>query len=255
MLPVLTIIMILCNIIISLLPYSVLGWSHSPIISSYLRGSSSTLRRCTHCFASFDFSSPSEWDTFYQQEKESNEDAIEWHSSIPLEKIASFVPEGSKCLVPGCGNSKLPQVILSQVPDVSITLLDSSQTCINQLKEEYGSSIADYHCGDATKLSDLFPFPTAQNNQDKFDIIIDKGLSDAILCGEGWNGPLERLCKEASAILKDETGQYLLISYRLPKSTQAFLQEVGQEVGLEWQFELPDSNNRVSVSRARKQRH
>lgn len=228
------------------LPSSLFGWAYAPTISSTFGRAWPSEISLTRCFASFDFSSPSEWDSFYQEEEEKKDDAIEWHSSIPLERIASFVPHGSKCLIPGCGNSKLPKVILSQVPDVRVSLLDSSGTCINQLKEEYGSVIADYRCGDATKLSNLYG--------EQFDILVDKGLSDAILCGEGWNSPLRRLLEEASSILKNETGQYLLISYKLPKSTQEFIQEVGQEVGLEWQFELPDSNSRVSVSRARKQK-
>ena len=110
----------------------------------------------------------------------------------------------------------------------------------------------EYHCGDATTtLSSL-----AIN--EKFDIIIDKGLVDAILCGEGWNGPLKKLMKEASDCLGTTKhgggGKYLLVSYKMPTSTKEFLIEVGQEVGLKfWDFDLPDySNQRVSVSLASK---
>jgi hypothetical protein len=192
--------------------------------------------------ASFDFSSQAEWENFYKLEEETQQEAIEWHSSISLESIASFVPPGSRCLIPGCGNSKLPQAILSAVKDVQIVLLDSSQICLNQLEKEYGQKM-EYHCGDATKLSEVM-------NGEKFDIIIDKGLSDVILCGEGWNGPLKALSQEAANNIKTD-GLYLLISYRLPKSTQEFLDQAGLENGLEWEFDLPEhSNNRVSVSLA-----
>eukprot|EP00980_Cylindrotheca_fusiformis_P004640 scaffold991_cov128-Cylindrotheca_fusiformis.AAC.12 len=235
----------LSNSFLLLLPCTVFGWSLSSIVSSNL-GIFPTKEVLTARFASFDFSSTSEWDTYYQEE---GEEAIEWHSSISLETVASLIPPGSRCLVPGCGNSKLPQVILSQVPDCRVALLDSSQTCIDQLREEYGSSISDYFCGDATKLSQYYP---AQDGEEKFDIIIDKGLSDAILCGEGWNDPLKRLFEEAATVLKEDTGLYVLISYKLPKSTQEFIREVGKDVGFEWQFELPDSNNRVSVSIAQR---
>jgi hypothetical protein len=116
---------------------------------------------------------------------------------------------------------------------------------LNQLEEVYGSSV-EYTCGDATKLSSLW-------DEKQFDIIVDKGLSDAILCGEGWNGPLAKLFQDAATVLRKGTGIYLLISYKLPSSTKEFLMEVGDEVGLEWEFDLPDSNHRVSVSMARKQ--
>lgn len=147
----------------------------------------------------------------------------------------------------------------------------------------------DYVCGDATQLSQYFsPFVGSNDsdenyngdsvvNQDRighkdptdqstsFDIIIDKGLTDAILCGEGWDGPLEKLLHESAKVLSTKTGKYLLISYKLPSSTKQFLVTVGKTVGLEWEFdfelpsaavsrETPDRKayQRVSVAMARR---
>ena len=132
----------------------------------------------------------------------------------------------------------------------------------------YGSNV-ECVCGDATELSKLNLSSktssghvgdrsiddniTGQSSQDKFDIIIDKGLTDAILCGEGWNGPLKKLFREASGVLRAR-GRYLLISYRLPSSTKDFLVRIGKSVGLEWEFDIPDDSNlRVSVSVAVKE--
>ena len=75
------------------------------------------------------------------------------------------------------------------------------------------------------------------SQQLSFDIIIDKGLTDAILCGEGWDGPLEKVLYESAKILSMGTGRYLLISYQLPSSTKEFLVNVGKDVGLEWEFD------------------
>jgi hypothetical protein len=199
------------------------------------------IRPDTKRSASFDFSAPSEWDTFYQEN-----DTFEWHASVSLERIASYIPNSSDCLMVGCGNSKLPEIVLSTCIDPRIVLLDTSQTCLDQLEESYGSTV-EYQCGDATKLSSLFG-----DREKRFDIIVDKGLTDAILCGEGWNGPLETLFQEAATVLPS-SGLYLLISYKLSSSTKEFLREVGDEVGFDWEFDLPkDSNHRVSVSLARK---
>jgi SAM-dependent methyltransferase len=204
--------------------------------------------------ASFDFSAPSEWETFY---KESSE-VLEWHSSVPLERIASFIPSETDSSPPfvilmvGCGNSRLPATLLARNANLKIVLLDTSQTCLDQLQFIYGTTV-EYVCGNAIQLDRLFGSPNmATAVSRKFDMIIDKGLSDALFCSEGWNGPVEELYKSAANVLKPN-GKYLLVSYRLPSSTKEFLSEVGQHANLLWEFDIPnDSNERVGVSLAMK---
>jgi hypothetical protein len=223
-------------VVASMLPLPAFGWT--PSLSLQVRTHKVPSFLCT---SSFDYSSPSGWDNFYQDNA-----IFEWHSSVPLERIASYVPPSADCLMVGCGNSQLPEVVLSTCDQPRIILLDTSETCLTQLKKVYGSTV-EYQCGDATKLSSLW------KDEKQLDIIIDKGLADAILCGEGWNGPLETLFQGAATVLRNGSGIYLLISYKLPKSTKEFLTEVGEKVGLDWEFDLPDdSNHRVSVSLARK---
>jgi hypothetical protein len=195
----------------------------------------------------FDFSSAIGWEQFYSDSGVNSQEysVLEWHSSVPLKVLADFVPLGvSNCLMVGCGTSDLPSVVYEERPDTSIALMDSSQTCIDQLSGRYGDTMS-YVCGDATRLSSVLP-PSKL-----YDIIIDKGLMDAIFCGEGWNGPIESLVKESSKVLSPG-GFYLLASYRLPTSTKEFLTEVGSEVGLDWEFDCAGSNDRVGLSIARK---
>lgn len=236
------------------------SWTHPTLPASWKATSTGTLTgtrpitTCSPCFfqqvnsarsaASFDFSAPSEWEYFYQESSE----VLEWHSSIPLERIASYVPtlENAEILMVGCGNSRLPATILSScnAKNPKIVLLDTSQTCLDQLEQEYGSSV-EYVCGNAVALDRLFP-----NRQ--FDMVLDKGLSDALFCSEGWNGPIQKLFESTAKILRSD-GQYLLVSYKLPQSTKDFLEEIGDTVGLDWQFDLKeDSNERVGVSLATK---
>jgi len=236
---------------------------------------------------SFDFASPSGWDDFYKHKQSGTDTPVgssvsttttttttttEWHSSISLEDIASVVQPESRCLVVGCGNSKLPDAILGlRSPPRSLVLMDTSPTCLDQLRERYRrdesrgtktKTSIEYVCGDATRLSEYFGGGAASgisggldgkdgNGNDNgscnnsngnndglwlFDIVIDKGLTDAILCGEGWDGPLEKLFHESAKILSADTGRYLLISYKLPPSTKDFLVDVGYNAGLEWDF-------------------
>lgn len=221
--------------------------------------------------ASFDFSSQYEWDHFYkQQQEEQNEiqhrtneavavaapvvDRItEWHASIPVSSIAALVqPSDTTCLLPGCGLSALPQAILNHDSHKNNTkklqrlvLLDSSPICIEQLQTLYGtSSTVEYLCGDATKLSQLLR--TTEEGKDdgdaerstQFDLIIDKGFMDAILCGEGWDGILTTWFHEVALVLRESgAARYILISYPLPTSIEAFLHEIGKKIGLEWEFD------------------
>ena len=216
----------------------------------------------------FDFSEPTKWNEFYQE----NHETYEWHSSVSLERIASYVPEDSWCVIIGCGNSRLPETILAAKSTSSsrIVLLDTSQVCLDQLRSIYGSSV-DYVCGDATEMSSALLNTTARNvcpmihkfdhisgdeqtrsEAPRVDIVLDKGLMDAILCGEGWDGTVRKLLEELSRVLRPG-GTYLLVSYRLPNSTKSFLCEVGKEYNLQWNFDIePDSNPRVSVSVATK---
>jgi hypothetical protein len=106
-----------------------------------------------------------------------------------------------------------------------------------------------YICGDAVQLSKTLR--QDENFPSQYDVIMDKGLTDAILCGEGWDGPLKQLLTEASTVL-NSGGKYALICYRLSDPTREFLQEVGDEVGLSWSFNVDGTNDRVSVSTATK---
>ena len=210
----------------------------------------------------FDFSSQQGWNNFYEQ----GDEVTEWHSSISFDiLLEQYIPRGSSILIIGCGNSKLPKYIYdaynSDSDDTHICCLDSSQACLDQLQRQFENDDNDndndtpnnnvsFVCGDAVELTKTVGVGGA--SKPKFDIIIDKGLVDALLCGEGWNVPLERLLQESSRILLEKKGsKYLLISYQLPKSTQEFMKQVTCDT-LEWSFQRPESNGRVQVSVATK---
>jgi phospholipid N-methyltransferase len=191
--------------------------------------------------ADFDFSSQQGWDLYYQDNTIGND--VEWHSSIPFEHIRALVPKlATTCLFIGCGTSALPGVLRNERPDMELILLDSSATCVRQLQRRYGHDRFQYIVGDATKLATAL----GATNTTKVDCILDKGLMDALLCSEGWNGPVQALLEEACAVLS-YGGRYILISYQLPSSTQSFIRDTTQH-GMDWKFDCEGSNSRVSVS-------
>lgn len=195
---------------------------------------------------SFDFSSSTGWEDYYRNGSEGEEEdtkvVVEWHASLPLEEIADKIPMNSKCLMIGTGLSHLPATVLER-QNAAITLQDSSKTCIEQLRDRYGDTM-EYAVGDATVLSSYIEEAT-------FDIVVDKGLMDAIFCGEGWNAPIASLLEEASRVLKTG-GMYLLVGYKLPPSTQEYLVKAGRMADLTWEFDVEGSSERVGISIALK---
>ena len=178
---------------------------------------------------------------------------FEWHASLPHSKVFESMPpssiDGSVLLV-GCGTSTMPIELYDlREGNTRVVCLDYSEPCVEQLKASWteGRGNMTFVCGDATRLKEV---DFAQGNG-KFDAIIDKGLIDALMCGESWDRDVERLLSSAAAILKPSIGEYLLVSYKLTTSTKEFLEEVGDEVGLQWKFGLEDEDNsRVSFSKA-----
>jgi hypothetical protein len=247
--------------------------------------------------SSFDFSSRLGWEEFYRtqvadraaftsleassvDEDDDSVAELEWHSSIPLETVASYcIPTANattddcmEVLVIGCGTSRLPEAILRPTASrnsVRLTLLDSSPTCLRLLETRYHHFIQAGQirlvCGDAISLSATLqnaqlssPEQECEDTGDNhpFDVIVDKGLMDALLCSEGWDGPVDTLVEQVSLVLRNSsrstTATWVLVSYALAPSTKDFLVLRGARVGLAWEFNCAGSNERVEISLARK---
>ena len=232
---------------------------------------------------SFDYSSKLGWEEYYKRELIINDiscykndgnntfDATtattEWHASIPLDTISSYCwvtrhERGKKSiLMIGCGTSRLVDVVISGIPyknsmsngdDVHITLLDSSQTCINELTRRY-QNIENVHCicGDAIQLENTLSFPntsTTSKIPQRYDTIIDKGLMDVLFCSDDWTLSVKTLFSEAIKVLAPSGGSYVLISYKLSKMTREFLIQLADGVGYTWEFNCVGSTERVHIS-------
>eukprot|EP00563_Minutocellus_polymorphus_P019334 CAMPEP_0197715666 /NCGR_PEP_ID=MMETSP1434-20131217/784_1 /TAXON_ID=265543 /ORGANISM="Minutocellus polymorphus, Strain CCMP3303" /LENGTH=268 /DNA_ID=CAMNT_0043299855 /DNA_START=87 /DNA_END=893 /DNA_ORIENTATION=+ len=203
----------------------------------------------------FDFSSKTGWNQFYEKRARPSDDQLvfepyEWHSSLDHDVVFQLVERGGSILFVGCGSSAMPLELHDRHQgETHITCLDYSPSCIEQLAQSWGSTRSNmsFVCGDATRLETV---PAIANGDERTDAIIDKGLIDALMCGEGWNGDVERLLTSAAKQLKTN-GLYILASYKLSSATKDFLLDVGKEVGLEWTFDLEDEDNtRVSLSKA-----
>ena len=219
----------------------------------------------------YNFSSRVGWDKFYEQDDESS--VFEWHSEVKNEDIVRevvnrlrgqcgiYIDQDSKSwssvpshLLIGTGNSLLPRILYETLKnegnDCNVTCLDYSSPCIDNLKKAHGSECPrmTFIHGDATKLANIFEADLASSKY--FDSVIDKGLIDALMCSEGWDGPVASVLKGVSSTLRDN-GFLLLVSFKLSESTKEFLID-STFSDLTWEFDTPIGDkvysNRISVS-------
>jgi len=209
----------------------------------------------------FDFSSQKGWDEFYSRDSIFE---FEWHSSISHEMIISEIDKkASSVLMVGVGNSNLPRILYdARKGQTAVVCMDYSQPCLDMLRMMHAESCPrmEFICGDAKELDRIFvgaqncidgvdEEETSSNEPFYFDTIVDKGLVDAFMCGEGWNGDIELYMRGVAALLEKGVGRFILVSYKLTSSTKEYLIEIGRKYGLQWELDIqPKSNSRVSFS-------
>ena len=230
--------------VVGVLTTTAFGWTGIP---DPQRTTCSSSRSPSHDDSlAFDFSSSSAWEDFYRETDDAT--VTEWHSSVSFSAIASYCTNAASILLVGCGDSRLPDYFLQQTsPPPRLTLLDSSPTCIERLQRRYSQyPTITCVCGDVMDAVSLLK----HDQQASPCVILDKGLLDALLCNDGWDTAVTQWFGQAAQVLS-QGGKYVLVSYVLPKSTQAFLQALRDDWAWEFGVDRASSSNaRVMVSAA-----
>ena len=216
----------------------------------------------------FDFSSRIGWDNFYKEGNQSDDEQLlenmeyEWHSHIPhsiiVDAIAPTIDAASKyymqinntaaaenelpsILLVGTGNSALPRILHDAFDTpVKVSCLDYSPVCVEMIRSMYSDLCPnmDFLLGDATRLQEAV-------DNEKYDVIIDKGLIDALMCGEGFDSDLEKLMGGIDTVLTQrEWGIYVLVCFQLSKSNRELFIELtdggeSDNPNLFWDFDIP----------------
>jgi len=150
-----------------------------------------------------DYSSLSYWENRYTNE---HLEIFEWYQTYETlkEKIGDYIKPTDKILNAGCGTSKFAEdLFIDDIKDV--TNIDFSENAIKIMVEYYQEQQVEMNYKKKNVL-DMKEF-----TDKTFDIVFDKALLDAVLCGENALITVEKMMKEIYRVLKDE-GHYIIVS-------------------------------------------
>jgi EEF1A lysine methyltransferase 4 len=144
------------------------------------------------------------WDERYK----ANDTTFDWFVAYePIKDVIQpLVKPEYKVLIVGCGNSRLsPQLYDSGLHNIHN--IDISEVVVNQMRSRYREmDKMEWTRMDVMKLE--FPDNT-------FDIVIDKGTIDSLLCGSNSFHNVYQMNKQISRVLK-KGGHYITITYGQP---------------------------------------
>jgi hypothetical protein len=148
--------------------------------------------------------------------------------SICPETLAVCLPvltSNSHVLMTGCGNAAF-SADMYDAGYTDIVNMDYSAVCIEQMKQKYTDRpLMSWHEGDVTKLDQ-------QWRENEFDLVLDKGCSDAILATDEENSESLQLALvsfiQQRHVLKDDPRAYfVLISHGRPQDRLPILETAG----------------------------
>ena len=165
------------------------------------------------------------WDKRYKTDPE----PFEWYQKyITLKPTLLTILQGfqsPRILIIGCGNSRLSEELYNDGYK-QITNIDFSEVCINQMQERYSDYDGmKYYCMNICNLS----FDNAA-----FDVVIDKGTLDSVLCGDGATEGIHKALKEVSRIM-NYNGVFVCISYGVPEYRLPYFENSDERWSIEIQ--------------------
>lgn len=144
------------------------------------------------------------WDERYR----ANDTTFDWFVSYDALKdlVQPLLKPEHRVLVVGCGNSRLsPMLYESGI--CNVTNIDISEVVISQMRARYREmDRMEWLRMDVMKLD----FP-----ESSFDVVIDKGTIDSLLCGSNSFHNVYQMHKQISRVLK-KGGKYISVTYGQP---------------------------------------
>lgn len=160
------------------------------------------------------YGKPEYWDDRYARDPEPFDWYQRWAGLKDI--IKPCLQTDAQILNIGCGNSRLSEEMYEEGYK-SITNIDISDVVIKNMKEKYSTEKPEmqWRCMDARKM-DALP-------GELFNVVVDKGSLDSILCGEGSTHNAQKALTEISRVLH-KNGVYLCVSHGQPTYRLTYLE-------------------------------
>jgi len=161
------------------------------------------------------------WDERYTRDPEPFDWYQRWSGIRDI--VGEYLKSKSASILnTGCGNSRLSEEMYED-GYTQIMNVDYSLVAIKSMQEKYREKV-----GMQFVQMDLraMEFP-----EGAYNVVIDKGTLDSVLCGEGSTLNVQKMLMEVSRVL-DSKGVYILISHGQPSYRLTYLQrpEFGWDV-------------------------
>ena len=192
------------------------------------------------------FGEPSFWESRFRANKKS----FDWYASfdelnelLPHILRSTVSPNGfavETVLVVGCGNSEFSHHLSSFYSVNSVTNVDISMSVIQQMQSKYPNQ--SWLHKDATCMAESLPHGA-------YNLIVDKGTLDALLCGSDSNRKAHALLDQMGHLVSD-TGAILLVSHKVNRMA---LIEKTERLGIKqiWKCDLSDETIFINSFRSR----
>jgi len=146
--------------------------------------------------------------------------------------VFPLLKQGQRVLQVGCGNSRLSEDIYDQFGgNIEIVNMDFSQMAIETMREKTKGKQMQWDVMDCMDL---------RYADSSFDVVIDKGTMDALMCekGEAWDLPdeiAERCERELSGVYRvlKPAGIFIYITFGQPHFRRPVLLQPGRDWSLQ----------------------
>lgn len=162
-----------------------------------------------------DYGTTEYWEERYRNDSNPYDWYQRWENMKEL--LKDYMTLDDKILVIGNGTSRLPEEIYDEGYR-GVEAMDISTVAVEIMHERFASRNIPCQVSD---VLDMYQYP-----DNYYNVIIDKGTFDSILCGENSHINIDTMMRELLRVLSYNKGRYICISYGQPNYRLNYLKSM-----------------------------